>query len=616
MRKVNYVKKNRRVQSIFLAATFLLLFGCEQETYLFVNEAPISFEEAGGSQAIDIIANKEWKVTTDGGWCKVSPSTGLGSENNIRITIQCEPNTSYDERSCNLTVICADARKTVSITQSPKGAIVIDKIDYELSYEAQTLIVSILENTEYQVQVNGDCQDWIQFAGTKGLVTSSFELLISENEKREREGTVYVTSSSDVIALKIKQTDGTINDNIPDPIFRQYCIENFDINNDGLLSFKEAKNVSSIYINPEIISSLDGIAYFSALRYLDCGLVYDSASGAENGPWRFYREGKEVISQLKSLNVSHNNQLEYINCQANQLTELDVSKNPLLENINCSFNQLETLDLENNIELRSLRCYHNGLRSINNTNNSKLGIFDCHDNPLLSLDVSQCKELYFLWVDSEYITNLDLSQNEKLSELLLYCDNLMSLDLSNNKALTRLDCRCKITGLDLSSNTEITSLCCICPQLKTLNVSKNTSLTFLECDYSQMTTLDVSKNTALTSLYCHDNQLAMLDVSKNAALTKMNCQGNQLTALDVSNNAALAELDCGYNQLMTLDVSNNTVLTKLYCQGNQLTALDVSKNTALTSLYCYNETMSDLYLPVGQTIEYYYWYWGTTVHYK
>ena len=339
-----------------MVMAILLLAGCEPETYLFVNESPIAFEESGGSQIIDVIANKEWQATTNGGWCKVSPATGVGSENSIRITVQCEPNTGYDERSCILTVICADARKTVSITQSPIG---------------------------------------------------------------------------------------TINDKIPDPNFRQYCIENFDTNNDGLLSYKEAKKVSSIQVNTGIISTLEGIEYFSSLRYLNCSLVYDGVSSDGH----YYYDGKEVYSLLKQLNISNNTALTTLVCSYNQLTSLDVSNNSLLSYLVCSYNQLTSF-VSNNTALTTLDCSNNQLTSLDVSNNSWLSYLDCSNNQLTSLDVSNNTALTTLGCFYNQLTSLDVSNNTALTGLSCYNNQLTSLDVSNNTALTYLSCR-NVTMTDL-----------------------------------------------------------------------------------------------------------------------------------------------------------------------
>ena len=584
------------------------LIGCEPETYLFVDEKPLSFSSDGGSVTIDIVANKDWTASSDNSWCTVSPSSGEGDVGGTRLTVRCSGNDSYENRTATITVICAEMLKRLTVSQSQnnaliisqkefsldekggiitisvqtnvsytceiiegsswiedvttrglstqtkqfvikenttyddregkirfsdsktglseniivkqtaRGVIIIEKTQYELSYEAQLLEISLLENTDYEVKIATDSQGWITKVDTKGLQTSSFSLSIEENEQKDREGVVYVTTSSEVITLKIKQADGTIT--IPDSNFRKYCIDNFDKNGDGAISYKEARVVSRIDVNTDSIYSVQGIEHMMNVEYISCYGSLPSNSEVGSG----------------------------------KLTSLDVSKNVALTHLNCMRNQIYSLDV---------------------SNNTKLTYLDCTNNKLSELDVRNNTELEYLNIRRNTISNLDISNNTGL--LSLYC-------LEND--------------------------------LTKLNVSNNASLKVLDCDHNHFTILDISKNAALTDLCCHSNQLTQLDISNNTALICLDCSFNHmLTSLDVTKNIALQRLSCSYTQLSSLDVSNNTELTYLWCPYNQLKTLDVSNNPSLEKLYCNNTTLTDLYLAEGQTFKESDWYSGTRVSY-
>ena len=279
--------------------------------------------------------------------------------------------------------------------------------------------------------------------------------------------------------------DNMVQSNVvfDDEIFKAYCVENFDSDGDGEVSYAEAKVVTYIDVSQQGISSLKGIEHFINLTWLSC---YDN--------------------QLTSLDVSQNTALKQLACDHNQLTSLDVSQNTALTELNCSFNQLPHLDVSRNTSLTLLSCECNQLTSIDVSQNSALKELVCYSNQLTNLDVSQNTSLTNLRCSSNQLTSLDVSQNTALKVLQCSSNQLTSLDVSDNSALGQLDCY---------SN-----------QLTSLDVSQNTALQILSCYHNQLTSLDVSQNTALKYLYCNSNQLTSFDVSQNTALKELSCFSN------------------------------------------------------------------------------------------
>ncbi|MBW9154356.1 Ig-like domain-containing protein [Clostridium estertheticum] len=269
----------------------------------------------------------------------------------------------------------------------------------------------------------------------------------------------------------------------------------------------DVKDIKSLDLSKDDVSSLNGIEYFTSLTNLNC---------SNNG--------------LTTLDVSKNTALTSLDCQHNLLTTLDV--NTALINLNCIYNKLETLDVSKTTALTSLDCRFNQLATLDV--NTALIDLNCSENKLITLDLSKNTALTNLNCSNNGLTTLDVSKNTALTSLDCYENKLPVLDVSKNAALTALFCRDnKLPVLDVSKNAALTSLDCQSNLLKTLDVSKNTALTSLVCSYNQLKTLDVSKNTALTALVCRDNQLTILDISKNASLKTLICSYNQLTTLYV-----------------------------------------------------------------------------------
>ena len=565
------------------------------------------------AQTIDVTvqANVQYTVDIDNAcrdWIKQESTKGLSS-NTIKFAIS--KNESYDGREGKITIRQANGNlsATVIVKQSQTNGLFADKTEYEVSYEEQQLNIKVKSNVDYDVQIDDSCKDWISRVQTKGLVESTVTLAIEKNEGEDRTGSFVIKFGSLEERITVNQrTEGYVE--FEDSEFEAYCVEHFDNNNDGEISYAEAKLVKVIEVNTYSIFSVKGIEYMPNLTQLLCA-----------GETFVYRKGK-----LTNLDVSHNAELKYLYCQNNQLTSLDVSHNTALVELYCNHNEITSLDVSRNTNLEVLYCYNNRITSLDVSRNTNLEVLYCYINALTSLDVSHNTALVELDCSSNGITSLDMSNNTAVQKL--YCTNtrISSLDVSHNTALKELSCGSNglvsldvshntaleylfchnnpLTSLDVSKNTALKVLNCYSSHLRSLDVSKNTALTSLQCSGNQMKSLDVSKNTALEALYCSDNQLlTSLDVSKNTALTILQCVYSQLTSLDVSKNTALETIHCYNNHITSLDVSQNTALKELRCQHNQLTGLDVSKNPMLAVLWCSNNpNLSEIWLKTGQTI--------------
>ncbi len=146
-----------------------------------------------------------------------------------------------------------------------------------------------------------------------------------------------------------------------DANFKAYCVDNFDRDGDGEVSYTEAKNVKRMICSSKEIKSLKGIESFTEISYLSC------------------RD-----NQLSSLDVSKNTQLDSLYCYNNQLTSLDVSQSSELLLLSCFNNQLTSLDISKNTELTLLSCYSNQLTSLDVSKNTSLDYLDC--SPMETLE--------------------------------------------------------------------------------------------------------------------------------------------------------------------------------------------------------------------------------------
>lgn len=316
-----------------------------------------------------------------------------------------------------------------------------------------------------------------------------------------------------------------------DANFKAYMVSRHDYDNDGEISYEEALYVTKIEVNTDNISSIAGIEYMPNLQHLTCR------------------------GSLK-----YNNSTEVYDIVCGVLKSLDISKNTKLSYLDASYNKLTSLDVRNNIELTTLNCTSNNLSSLDVSNNQKLQDFSCGGN------------------------------------------NLSTLDVKNNLELTSLGCALnKLNLLDLKNNKELTWISCNGNNLSYLDFSNNPKLRILYCDNNNLSSLDFRSNPELYWLCCGGNDLTSLNLKNNPKLLYVVCDFNNISLLDVSNCPKLQRLLCNYNNLTSLDVSNIMDLQELYCFSNNISSLDISNNTALKLLHATDNPLATLYIYEGQT---------------
>lgn len=408
------------------------------------------------------------------------------------------------------------ATKTLSFVEE-EFVTVTSGASYNIGHEGGTIEFSIETNADYSISIPENAKSWISVVESRAIRQETISLSIITNTGAARTATICLVDKTDkeFVSIEISQAEGSIDTPtdtpidipsdmtkaFPDERFRDFILDNFDTNKDGILSEKEALRITILDVEDESITSLDGIQYFQ--------------------------------------------NLENLNCSWNELTSLDVSKNTALTYLDCSYNDnMSTLNVSGCIALRSLDCSKSPLTTLDLSNLKALRDIDCSGCQLTMLDLSGCSAL----------ETIDCHDNEHLN----------TLDVSNNRSLLQLKCNMnEMISLNISGCIELEELNCDGNQLTTLDVSNNTKLAVLKCGSNDLTTLDVSKNKALIELSCYKNQLTSLDVSECTSLTDLSCSDNQLTMLDLSKNTKLIWLDCNMPSLKTLYVKSGITFSSI-----------------------------------------------------
>ncbi len=221
--------------------------------------------------------------------------------------------------------------------------------------------------------------------------------------------------------------DVEINEvNFPAEALREYVSQEFDLDENGVLSSEELSQVEKIYLSKKELSSLQGIEYFYNLQSLDLRNV-----------------------KITDLDISYNTALTSLVCDRNGLTELDISHNTELKSLLCTNNKLTELDISHNTALETLHCEYNSLTALDVSHNPNLVNLICYNNKLTALDVSQNPALVYLSVNNNSLSGLDLNQNPALEILACAHNNVTALDITKNKKLESLivDQGTQVTGL-------------------------------------------------------------------------------------------------------------------------------------------------------------------------
>lgn len=100
--------------------------------------------------------------------------------------------------------------------------------------------------------------------------------------------------------------------NFPDVNFRTFLQERYDLDQDGMLSVQEQKQITSLSVSESQIEDLTGISFFQNLLLLDCR-----------------------SNQLQKLETEELQELRGLYCSENQIQELNLAANTKLKQLDC-----------------------------------------------------------------------------------------------------------------------------------------------------------------------------------------------------------------------------------------------------------------------------------------
>ena len=161
---------------------------------LYVSEYDLVLGAQGDEVSFDIECNTKWSIENESGWCKTDVASGEG-DGTVKVTA--EAYYENEDRNAVLTVKAGNETRTVQVTQKHEDALILSKDKFDVAQEGGTISVEWQSNVDCRLTIPWKFDSWIKEAPkSKGMETTTFDLVISANEAFEkREGFVVVSGN-------------------------------------------------------------------------------------------------------------------------------------------------------------------------------------------------------------------------------------------------------------------------------------------------------------------------------------------------------------------------------------------------------------------------------------
>ncbi|MBQ6082474.1 MAG: leucine-rich repeat protein [Bacteroidales bacterium] len=226
---------------------------------------------SGGDFSVIVRSNVDVAVEmpTDAVWLHKSQGE---SQSSNTYWFEADPNPEYEERVTRILFTNRDngVIEVLTVIQEQKDGIILTEPNLTVPEKGGVFEIEVNANVDYEYQIEGD---WIQpVPGTRGLVTSTISFVAEAlpEDAFVREARIVFTYSDDYVNLSetqiIRQTEESPVITFNDLMAKGYCVSNYDRNDDGELSEKEAAAVTelkTLFMQP--ITSFDELRYFTGI---------------------------------------------------------------------------------------------------------------------------------------------------------------------------------------------------------------------------------------------------------------------------------------------------------------------------------------------------------------
>ncbi len=174
-----------RKSTLILIALFVAFFftSCEKD-YLEVSQGTVVVDNLDTEVKVEVSSNLAWSIASKDIWCKVSPTSGVGS---TTISVKGVGNADAADRSTVLTITAGEGKKVFTKT------INVSQPFSTMSFSADTLFFGVKAETK-QLDVKANCKwvvsasggtSWINsISPTTGKGDAKIEITTTANTKR------------------------------------------------------------------------------------------------------------------------------------------------------------------------------------------------------------------------------------------------------------------------------------------------------------------------------------------------------------------------------------------------------------------------------------------------
>lgn len=267
-----------------------------QTEYELTNEAQTLNVEVQTTVLFEVMISDSGKD-----WVSLVSTKAL---DNKTCSFSIKKNNTYDNRECTVTFKQKEGNLSNSlvIRQKKTEVLSINKDAFDIDVSGGTISFEVLSNIDYSVSIREEDLGWISQINTKGASTTTFYFSIAScDDNVDRTGIISVVGNSLKIDIYVHQFALTSNEPIvfKDAAAKYACLEKFDINKDGEVSFREAanaKDMSGLFTNWNTVSSFDELEYFTGITsinqlFMNCASLVSTkipSNVKELGDYTFY----------------------------------------------------------------------------------------------------------------------------------------------------------------------------------------------------------------------------------------------------------------------------------------------------------------------------------------
>lgn len=189
-----------------LGALAIALSGCQKAPELTLSgPATVELSADGSAGSITFTANRDWMVAANDSWVHVSPASGAASDTPVTVSVSCDPNTTYEDRSSTVVIKAEGLSQSVTVKQPANLGLIVPQGDADINLPAgaQTFEVEVQANVSYTVSISAD---WVKQTGTKALTSNKLTFTAEENTTYDgRSATITISGSGLSRTVTVRQ---------------------------------------------------------------------------------------------------------------------------------------------------------------------------------------------------------------------------------------------------------------------------------------------------------------------------------------------------------------------------------------------------------------------------